>query len=158
MVETKLLGMAARILDDRAGLDCVAARDVVCVSIWLAVFHDRPKQAPMKQWMTQGNDIRYGRTISGQGALVQRHEHMLSTDPGDLLSDPEWGKKLKSMLGQAAGDTSVLEDVFRAQHLRDAETENAEVSIRYENGRLDYSATITAKNGTVTTVERTIVE
>ena len=112
----------------------------------------------MKQWFATGNDIRYGRLVSGQGALMQRHEHLLATDPGDLISDPEWGKKLKALLGQVNGDTTVLEDVFRAQHLRDAETDSAEISIQYENGTLRYSAIITAKIGIVTTLERTIVE
>jgi phage baseplate assembly protein W len=112
----------------------------------------------MKQWFTQGNDIRYGRQISGQGAIMQRHEHLLATDPGDLLSDPEWGKKLKALLGQVNGDTTVLEDIFRAQHLRDVETDTAEVSIQYENGRLRYGVIITSKTGTVATLEKEFVE
>jgi hypothetical protein len=112
----------------------------------------------MRQWMTRGNDIAYGRTVTGSTALMQRHEHLLSTEPGDILADPEWGKKLAELLGQTISDVTVLEDLFRAQHLRDPETDNAEVSIEFENGRLFYVATLTAKNGTVTTVERTIVE
>jgi phage baseplate assembly protein W len=112
----------------------------------------------MRQWYCTGGDIQYGRTCSGSAALLQRHEHLLQTAEGELLADPEWGKKLKDLQGAPFVDARSLEAIFRAAHMKDPETQDAQVEITYESEVLTYVATITATDGTVATLERTIVE
>lgn len=112
----------------------------------------------MRQWYCTGGDIQYGRTCQGSTALLQRHEHLLQTAEGELLSDPEWGKKLKDLQGAPIIDTRSLEAIFRAAHMKDPETQDAQVEITFDAGVLTYVATITAIDGVVATLERTIVQ
>jgi hypothetical protein len=104
----------------------------------------------MRQWATRGGDIVYGRQVSGGTALVQRHEHMLRTTPGELLSDAEWGIGLDSVLGENDVDTASLAAIAEAQHKTDPETVDASVTITEEPGsKLKHSGTFTANDGTV---------
>lgn len=110
----------------------------------------------MKQWATQGNDIVYGRQVSGSTALLQRHEHMLKTSPGELLSDVEWGRDLDSLLGSVTPDTRGLAAVSRAQHLKDPETQDADVEIVIAGGKLTYAVAITNTEGNAVVYEEVI--
>lgn len=103
----------------------------------------------MRQWSTAGGDLQYGRLVSGGTALVQRHEHMLQTAPGELGSDPEWGIGARTLLGRTKADVDLrgLAATYRAQHLRDPETTEVEATIDYDGSRLEYQATITAADG-----------
>lgn len=102
----------------------------------------------MRQWMTRGNDIVYGRTVSGGAALVQRHEHMIHTSPGDLVADPEWGLGLRAYQGQATAfaDPDTLGKLFEAQHLRDPETAAADVRVQLGE-RMGYDARLRGEDG-----------
>lgn len=90
--------------------------------------------------MTRGNDLVEGRTISGGAAMVQRHEHMLTTRPGDLVSDPEWGIGLRDYQGQTTAftDPDTLSQFFSTQHLRDPETASANVRVTIDHAKLTY--------------------
>lgn len=105
----------------------------------------------MKQWSTAGGLLQYGRLVSGGKALVERHEHMVHTVPGELGSDPEWGIGVRELLGRSTAEVDLrgLEATCRAQHLRDPETIEAEATILYDGSRIDYAATITAEGGVV---------
>jgi hypothetical protein len=109
----------------------------------------------VKQWSNAGGDLQYGRLVSGGDALVQRHEHMLHTVPGELGSDAEWGIGARALLGRdtASVDLRGLAATYRAQHLRDPETIEVEATIDYDGSRLDYAATIVAANGVASELE-----
>ncbi len=111
----------------------------------------------MRQWSTSGNDIQYGRQVSSSRALLQRHEHLLKTDPGELVSDVEWGKRLDKLQGASNLDAPSLEAVFRGAHLADPETQDARVSIAFTGETMHYSAVLVGKNGTEATLE-TVIE
>ncbi len=111
----------------------------------------------MKQWSTSGNDIQYGRQVSGSRALLQRHEHLLKTDPGELVSDVEWGKRLDKLQGASNLDAPSLEAVFRGAHLADPETQDARVSIAFAGETMHYSAVLVGNNGVETTLG-TVIE
>jgi hypothetical protein len=102
----------------------------------------------MRQWSAKGGDIQYGREVSDGEALVQRHEHMIETAPGELGSDPEWGIGARTVLGRSvdAVDTRGLAATWRAQHLRDPETSEVDGVIDYD-GALAYKAAITSNAG-----------
>lgn len=113
----------------------------------------------MKQWSATGGDLQWGRQVSGGAALVQRHEHMIDTAPGELGSDPEFGIGIRRYQGATTLDVdpTSLAAVFRAQHLRDPETEDARGGFTLDGkGLAQYDAVITAKDGTVETVEAVI--
>jgi hypothetical protein len=103
----------------------------------------------MRQWSAAGGDIQYGQHVAGGAALVQRHEHMIETVPGELGSDPEWGIGARALLGRTTVgvDTEGLAATYRAQHLRDPETAEVEATIEYDGQRLTYAATITPNEG-----------
>lgn len=111
----------------------------------------------MRQWSTSGNDVQYGRQVSGSRALLQRHEHMLKTEPGELVSDAEWGKSLKGLQGTSRLDTPSLEAVFRGAHLADTETQDARVTIAFDGETMHYNAVLIGKDGVATTLE-TVIE
>jgi hypothetical protein len=111
----------------------------------------------MRQWSTSGNDIQYGRQVSGSRALLQRHEHLLKTDPGELVSDVEWGKRLDKLQGASNLDAPSLEAVFRGAHLADPETQDARVSIEFVGETMQYSAVLVGNDGVETTLE-TVIE
>lgn len=104
----------------------------------------------MRQWATSGNDIVYGRQVSGGAALVERQEHMLRTTPGELLADAEWGIGLEGVLGRNGMDTTSLAAIAEAQHKTDPETVDAAVSIAVEGEKLIYKASFTSDEGTTT--------
>lgn len=81
--------------------------------------------------------------------MVQRHEHMLETRPGDLVSDPEWGIGLRDYHGQTTAftDPDTLGQLFSAQHLRDPETAKADVRIELRGNEMRYDGRFTAENG-----------
>lgn len=109
----------------------------------------------MRQWSTSGNDIVFGRQVSGGTALVQRQEHMLRTTPGELLSDAEWGIGLDSVLGQNGVDTTSLAAIAAAQHKTDPETIDATVAIAVSGAKLVYEGSFVSSDGanpTLTTV------
>lgn len=112
----------------------------------------------MKQWSATGGDIQWGRSVSEGKALVQRHEHMLDTAPGELGSDVEWGIGARAYQGRTTAevDTKGLAATWRAQHLRDPETEDVEGVIAFANSRLEYDATIIAKSGVQVPLEAVI--
>lgn len=103
----------------------------------------------MRQWSCTGGDIQYGTQVSGGDALVQRHEHMLDTSVGDLVSDVEWGIGMRELLGRTTSevDTTSLAAVYRAQHLRDPETSEVDGTIGYDGKKLSYAAKITGTDG-----------
>jgi hypothetical protein len=103
----------------------------------------------MRQWMTRGNDIVYGRTVKGGAAMVQRHEHMLKTSPGDMVSDVEWGIGIRQYQGSTTAFTDVdtLGQLFAAQHLRDPETASADVRVDLKDTRLSYDGRFRGENG-----------
>lgn len=103
----------------------------------------------MRQWSCTGGDIQYGQQVSGGAALVQRHEHMLDTVPGELGSDVEWGIGARTLLGRstASVDTESLGATYRAQHLRDPETLEAAPVVNYDGKTLRYKATLTPREG-----------
>jgi len=110
----------------------------------------------VRQWAQRGNDIVYGRTIQGDSALLQRHANMLQTSPGELLSDVEWGRDLDSLLGSVTPDTRGLAAVSRAQHLKDPETQDADVEIVIAGGKLTYAVAITNTEGNTVVYEEVI--
>ena len=110
----------------------------------------------MKQWAQRGNDIVYARVILGNTALLQRHANLLQTSPGDLMSDIEWGFDLDRLLGATEPDTRGLSAVARAQHLKDPETQGAEVEIEIAAGKLTYAASLTNAQGDAVVYEEVI--
>lgn len=108
----------------------------------------------MRQWATSGNDIAYGRQVSAGTALAQRHEHMLENIPGDLGSDPEWGIGIRQYRGRttALTDVQTLADVFRAQHLSDPETADADIEIDHSGTTLVYEGRFMAEDGITSTL------
>jgi hypothetical protein len=103
----------------------------------------------MRQWMTRGKDLVEGRTVTGGAAMVQRHEHMLETRPGDLVSDPEWGIGLRDYQGQTTAftDADTLGQLFSAQHLRDPETASADVRVTINGAKLTYDGRFRGEDG-----------
>lgn len=111
----------------------------------------------MRQWATQNGDIVYGRQVTGGTAMVQRHDHMLRTAPGELLADAEWGIGLDSVLGQNNVDTTSLAAIATAQHKTDPETLDAVVTIEEAGGKLNYEAAFTLDDGTAVELN-TVIE
>lgn len=102
----------------------------------------------MRQWATHDGDIVYNRQVSGGTALVQRHDHMLRTTPGELLADPEWGVGLENVLGANDIDTASIGAIAQAQHRTDPETLDAAVTIEADGGTLTYDGLFTLDDGT----------
>ena len=111
----------------------------------------------MKQWSSTGSDVQFGRQVSGSPALLQRHRNLLQTDPGELVSAPDWGKRLDKLQGATALDTPSLETVFRGAHLADPETQDATVSITLDGSTMNYSARLVGTDGVQATLE-TVIE
>lgn len=103
----------------------------------------------MRQWSARGGDVEWGTTVDSGEALVQRHDHMLDTVPGDLGSDPEWGIGVRTVLGRTTAEVDArgLAAVYRAQHLRDPETVEVATTVKYDGLRLDYDAQLTGSDG-----------